>query len=373
MEVYFDHAAATPVDPKVQEAILPFFSDAYGNPGSLHTKGKQAKEAVEQSRKTIAKFINATPAEVIFTGSGTESCNLGLIGATLAQPEKKHVVITATEHQAILEPALFLKNWGYEVTILPVNEYGQVTPQQVVEAVREETVLVSIIWGNNEIGSINPLKEITRAVKKQQPEVLVHTDACQVMGDRKVDVQSLGVDLLSFSAAKIYGPKGVAVLYKRQGVKIAPLVLGGGQEHGLHAGTQNVPGIIGMAKAVELVDYKELAELREYFIAELEQAFPEAKLNGHATERLANNISITLPGVEGEAVVIYLDKAGIAASTGSACTTSQKGPSHVIKALGYNDTLALGTVRFTLGKDSTKEEVDYAVGELKRIVDLLKK
>jgi len=372
-QVYLDYAAATPVAPEAKSAMLGFFDVDFGNPGSLHQKGKDAKAVLDYSRKELANFLNASSDEIAFVGSGTESCNLAFVGATLVDPKKQHLVITATEHKAILEPAKFLENFGYEVTILPVNEYGQVTPKQVADAVRDDTIIVSVIWGNNEIGSINPIKEITRAVKKKNPKVLVHTDACQIAGQQKIDVKSLGVDLLSLSAAKLYGPKGVAALYVKKGTKIAPLVLGGGQEHGLHAGTQNVLAIVGFAKAVELLDDKDLSELRDYFIMEIQKAIPDAKLNGHPQERLQNNVSITIPSVEGEAVVIYLDKAGIACSTGSACTTSEKGPSHVIKALGYDDEEALGTVRFTLGKETIKEELDYTVAELRRIVELLKK
>lgn len=372
MEVYLDHAAATPIHPKVKQAMLDFFDIEFGNPGSLHAKGKKAKDAIDVSRETIANFLNASAREIIFTGSGTESCNLAIIGTSMVQPEKKHLVITATEHKAILEPAKLLESWGYELTILETDKYGQVSPQQVADAIREDTFLVSIIWGNNEIGTINPIKEITRAVKKKNPETIVHTDACQMVGDQKVDVKSLDIDLLTFSAAKINGPKGIAALYKKDGVALKPLIIGGGQEHGLHAGTENVPAIVGFAKAVELLEEKDMASLRDSFIQQIYKAIPEANLNGHPTERLQNNVSITIPGVEGEAVVIYLDKAGVYASTGSACTTSQKGVSHVIKALGGSEEFAKGTVRFTLGKETTQEELDYTVKELTRIVALLK-
>lgn len=371
--VYLDHAAATPLLPEVKaemQATLEFF----GNPSSLHQEGKQAKAILDNARKTVADFLSAQASEIIFTSSGTESCNLAILGSAFTSQQKgKHIITTSVEHHAVLEACKFLEQQGFEVTYLPVDEDGLVTPSQFAEVVREDTILVSVIFANNEVGSINAIKEITRAVKKKNASTLVHTDACQAGPFIPLNVQSLGVDLLTLNSAKLYGPKGSAVLYKKKAVELTSFIRGGGQEQDLRAGTENIVAIAGFAKAIELVKPNEgLTQLRDEAIQALQKAIPGIELNGHMKNRLANNINISIPGMDGETLVIYLDQRGIACSTGAACTTAKTEPSHVLLAMGKTPEQARSSLRFTLGHSTTKADIDYLVKQLTETVQILK-
>lgn len=374
--IYLDHAATTPVDPQVHEAMNPFFHDHFGNASSLHQEGRHAKKAIDQSRATIASFLNAQPQEIIFTSSGTHSCNLAIIGAARANKQQgSHVITTAVEHDAVLASCKALEREGFTVTYLPVDEDGLVSPQDVAQAIQEDTILVSVIFANNEVGSVNPVKEITRAVKKVNNKVLVHSDACQAAASMKLDVKSLNLDLLTINASKIYGPKGIGALYVKKETAIEPITFGGGQEFGLASGTLNTANIVGFAKAIELLESSSEQDtgLRDYFFDQLRNTFPEVVINGHLQKRLVNNINISLPGLDGETLVIYLDQKGIACSTGAACTTSKTDPSHVLLAMGRSESEAKSSLRFTLGKSSTKEDIDYTIKVLKESVTVLKK
>ena len=373
--IYLDHAAATPIRPEVKQAMVDYGANQFGNASSLHEEGRMAREALESARKTIAKAINASADELIFTGSGTESCNLAVFGSCFGDARKgRHVVITAVEHHAVLRACEMLTADGFEVTIVPVDRYGKADPLAIKEAVREDTVFVSVILANNEVGTINDVKQISRFVKERNPKTIVHTDACQAPGLLKIDVKSLGVDLLSINASKIYGPKGVAALYVKRGVMLHPIAFGGGQERGLRSGTENVDAIVGFARAMELAErereatMERLLALRQRLEKGVAERISGVRVNSHPTDRIANNLNMSISGVEGEALVIYLDEADIAVSTGSACTTSETGPSHVIKAIGNTES---DNLRITLGRFTTKKELDYflkiLLGAVKKI------
>lgn len=377
--IYLDHAAATPLDARVKEVMLPYFDRDFGNPSSLHQEGRVAKKAVEDSRVTIAKALHALPEELVFTGSGTESCNLAIKGVAYAKMNHgKHIVTSRAEHHAVLAVFEFLQQAGWEVTYIDVDEFGMVQPPTVKDALREDTVLVSIMMANNEVGTINSIKEISKVIKKHNPEILFHTDACQAMGALELNVKKLGIDLLTINGSKIYGPKGVGALYVQRGVSLVPIVSGGGQEKALRSGTENVSAIVGFAKAVELSemlrekDAKSQSELRDYLIQGLKKVLPEIQLNGHPSDRLPNNVNMSLPGVEGEVLVIYLDQAGISASTSSACTTASSEPSHVLLAMGRSKELAKASIRFTLGRSTTKEEIDSVIHQLPKLIETIK-
>ncbi len=374
--IYLDHAATTPIDSEVANAMQPFLTEQFGNPSSLHQEGKQARLALEEARAKIATFLHAQNEEIIFTGSGTESCNLAIVGVAYAQKEKgKHLITTKVEHHAVLESFEYLEKQGWQITWLDVDEFGMVNANDVANAITDQTVLVSIIMANNEVGSINPIKEINRRAKQKNPNVLVHTDACQATGYLKLDVKSLGVDLLTINASKIYGPKGVGVLYKQKLVKLDPVIHGGGQEKGLHSGTQNVPAIVGFAKAVELINLEpeSIKELRDEFIQLLQKEIPSIVVNGHLEKRLPNNVNVSIPAVDGETLVIFLDQKGIACSTAAACTTASTEPSHVLLAMGKTEEEAKSSLRFTLGKSTTKEDLQYTVEKLKESIQTLSK
>jgi cysteine desulfurase len=375
--IYMDHAASTPVSQEVFDVMKPFLSQDYGNPSSIHQEGKIAHQAIQSARKSIAQFLNAQSQELIFTGSGTESCNLALTGAARARASQgRHIITTSVEHHAVLETCKSLEQEGFDITYLPVDEFGMVSPNDVASAIKADTILVSVIFGNNEVGSINPIKAITRAVKKKNPAILVHTDACQVTGYEKLDVKSLNVDLVTINGSKVYGPKGIGLLYVKAGTSLDALIHGGGQEQGLRSGTENVANIVGLAKALELVDEtdnEELIKLRDEMIAVLKQEIPDAALNGHPQDRLANNINISIPGMDGETLVIFLDQKGIACSTGAACTTAKTEPSHVLLAMGKFEAEAKGSLRFTLGKATTAKDLKYTVEALKDSLKTLNK
>ena len=376
-QIYLDHAATTPMAQEVLEAMLPYFTERYGNPSSLHAFGQDAKEGIEQARQTIAAFIHANPDEIVFTGSGTESDNTVIKGVVHTLKAKgNHIVTSAIEHHAIHEPLHFLEQQGYQVTYLPVDGNGLVDPDAVKKAITNKTILVSVMHANNEIGTIEPIAEIGRIA--HEAGVLFHTDAVQTFGHVPIDVDVLGIDLLSASAHKLYGPKGVGLLYIRKGARIAPLLHGGDQEKRRRASTQNVPGIVGFGKAVELAGAEMGTEaarqtvLRDALIEGLLGSIPDSRLNGHPRQRLPNNANVSIAFIEGEAMLLNLDMEGIAVSTGSACTSSSLEPSHVLTAIGLSHELAHGSLRFTLGRATTQEEIEQVMCVLPGIVKKLR-
>jgi cysteine desulfurase len=375
--MYLDHAATTGVAKEVAETMMPFFTEIYGNPSSLHTFGLDAKDALEASRNKIAAFLNAREDEIVFTGSGTESNNTVIKGIADALKKKgNHVITTAIEHHAIHEPLNFLEKQGVKVTYLPNDDTGLVDPDDLKKAITDKTILVSIMHANNEIGTIEPVKSLGAVCR--EAGVVFHTDAVQTFGHLPIDVKDMNIDLLSASAHKLYGPKGVGLLYIRKGVKLTPLLQGGDQERRRRASTQNVPGIAGFSRAVELAEKEMLPEserqaaLRDRLIRELLEAIPESRINGHPTLRLPNNVNISFAYVEGEGILLNLDMEGIAASTGSACTSSSLEPSHVLTACGLTHELAHGSLRFTTGRGTTEAEIDHVIKVLPPIISKLR-
>jgi len=376
--IFLDHAATTPAHPEVVKAMLPYFTGAFGNPSSIYSYGQEAKVAVEKVRAKVAGFIGAKSEEVIFTGGGTEADNFALKGIALANEHKgNHIITTSIEHHAVIETCKFLeRRGGFKVTYLPVDGYGLVDPQEVKKAITNKTILVSVMHANNEIGTIQPIEEISKYVK--EAGILFHTDAVQSVGHIPVNVDELGVDLLSISAHKLYGPKGVGALYIRKGTRISPFVHGGEQERGRRAGTENVPGIVGLSIAIELArqemgeEAKRLACLRDRLIQGLLENLDHVHLNGHPFRRLPNSVNVSVDFVEGESMLLNLDLENICASTGSACSSSGLEPSHVLRALGLPPEQAHGSLRFTLGRENTADEVDLVVEVLSRIVTRLR-
>ncbi len=375
--IYLDNAATTAVAKEVAKAIMPCFTEIYGNPSSLHSFGLDAKDVMEASRQKIASFINAREDEIVFTGSGTESDNTVIKGIFGALKEKgNHIITSAIEHHAIHEPLNFLEKQGLKVTYLPNDDTGLVDPDDLKKAITDKTILVSIMHANNEIGTIEPVKALGAVCR--DAGVVFHTDAVQTFGHLPIDVNDMNIDLLSASAHKLYGPKGVGMLYIRKGVKLTPLLHGGDQEKRRRASTQNVPGIAGFSRAVELAEKEMLPEsarqtaLRDRLISELLKAIPESQLNGHPTLRLPNNVNISFAYIEGEAMLLNLDMEGIAASTGSACTSSSLEPSHVLIACGLQQVLAHGSLRFTTGRSTTEEEIDHVIKVLPPIIAKLR-
>lgn len=376
--VYLDHAATTPVAQKVVKAMLPYFSENFGNASSIHKEGQDARRAIEDSRRSIAGLINARADEIIFTGSGTESNNLAIKGAAFSESgkEKNHIITSKIEHHAVLEPCEFLEKRGFKVTYIPVDNEGLVNAKDIEKAITPRTLLVSIMHANNEIGTIQPIEEIGRICKRRN--VLFHADAVQSFGKLPIDVKRMDIDFLSASAHKIYGPKGVGLLYIKKGAEIEPLLHGGGHEFGLRSSTENTAGIVGFAKAVEICqkemkpEAKILTALRDYLIKEMLK-IPNTKLNGHAAKRIYNNANFSFFGIEGESLIMHLDMQGIAGSTGSACSTKSLKPSHVLTAIGLPHVQAHGSLRLTLGRSTTQQDIDYAVKTVKEIVENLRK
>lgn len=410
-EIYLDHAATTYLDPRVREAMDPYWEIEYGNPSSLYRPGRRAKDVLDDARKKITDILNCKPDELVFTGGGTEAINLGIFGvvrqyanltpsagggsasggiAYNPKPSRGHLITSKIEHHAVLHSMEALEKEGFEASYLDVDEDGLVKPEEVKRALRSDTILVSIMYANNEIGTIEPIAEIAGVIKEfhkktplpnsysLQPPFFM-TDACQAAGVLEMDVQKLGVDLLALNASKMYGPKGVGALYYKKGIRVKPIIYGGGQENMLRSGTENVPGIIGFAKALELAqaeraaENKRLIELRGYLISRLEKEIPKVVLNGHRTLRLPNNVNVSVLDIEGEAVILYLDEKGIYISTGSACTSTTLDPSHVILAIGKPYEYAHGSLRFTLGKRTTKEDIDYVMEVFPKVVEKLRK
>ena len=377
-EIYLDHAATTHVDPIVKEAMDKYWTEEFGNPGSFHTAGLRALRALNSARSTVAKIMNCAPEEVIFTGSGTESINMAIKGVLRANKTKgKHIITGTTEHHAVLETCEYLaKHEGAEVTYVKVDRHGQVLPEELEKAIRPDTVLISMMYANNEIGTINRIAELAAVAKRHK--VLFHTDACQAAGALDIDVKKLGVDLLTINGSKLYAPKGVGVLYMRRGVQIHPLIHGGGQEFRMRSGTENIPCIIGFAKALEIAQQEKeqenarLIALREKLAAGILSTVPKTFLNGHPTERLPNNVNISFMDIEGEALLLYMNEHGICASTGSACTSKSLDPSHVILALGLPYEASHGSIRFTLGKHTIEAGIDKVIEVLPGIVAKLR-
>ena len=376
-DIYLDHAATTYTDPRVLEEMLPYFTEIYGNPSSLHETGRKAAKAVAIARTQVAAAINAKPEEIYFTAGGTESDNWALrIALTGKEKKDCHIITSAIEHHAVLHACQQLEKEGCSVTYLPVDEYGRVSADSVAKALKPNTVLVSIMAANNEIGTLQPVKEIG-ALLKDKP-VLFHTDAVQAMGAVPVDVQNWGADMLSMSAHKFYGPKGVGALYVRKGIRITSFIHGGAQERRHRAGTENVPGIVGMGKAVALAqeslaeEFARLTKLRDKLINGIVDRIPEIRLDGHPNERLPNNVHFCFKYIEGESLLLSLDMVGIRASSGSACTSGELDPSHVLLALGLDHGTAHGSLRLTLGHVTTGEDIDFVLDTLPGIVERLR-
>ena len=377
-EIYLDHAATTHVDPRVKAAMEEYWTQEFGNPGSFHTAGLRALRTLNTARATVAKIMNCIPEEVIFTGSGTESINTAIKGVFRANKARgKHIITSTTEHPAVLETCEYLeKHEGAEVTQVPVDKHGQVLPEALEKAIRKDTILVTIMYANNEMGTINNITELAKVAK--QHNVLFHTDACQAGGVLDIDTKKLGVDLMTINGSKLYAPKGVGVLYLRRGVQVHPLIHGGGQEFRMRSGTENVPIIVGFAKALEIAHQEKEAEnarlvkLRDKLVDGIMKSVPKTFLNGHLTERLPNNANVSFLDIEGEALLLYLNEHGICASTGSACTSKTLDPSHVILALGLPYEAAHGSIRFTLGRHTTEEGINKVIEVMPGIVEKLR-
>ncbi|WP_024831226.1 cysteine desulfurase NifS [Ruminiclostridium josui] len=375
--VYLDHAATTYVKPEVFETMKPYFSEHFGNASSIYSLGRDSKKAVEDAREKVAKAIGAEPREIYFTGSGSEADNWALKGIAAAYKNKgNHIITSAIEHPAIMSSCKYLESEGFEITYVPVDSDGLVSPEQVRNAIKENTILISIMFANNEIGTIQPIKEIGAIAKEKG--VLFHTDAVQAVGNVKIDVKDLNVDLLSLSGHKFYGPKGIGALYIRKGVKISSFIHGGHQERGKRASTENVPAIIGLGKAIELAtenldEYnKKLIELRERTIEGLLAKVPYIRLNGHRHNRLPGNVNISFEFIEGESLLLMLDMKGIYGSSGSACSSGSLDPSHVLLAIGLPHEIAHGSLRLTFGDENTQEDVDYILEVIPQMVSKLR-
>jgi cysteine desulfurase len=375
--VYLDYAATTPVHPEVVKEMLPYYNEYYGNPSSIYSIGQEAKEGLEVARTQVASLLNAQPDEIVFTGSGTEADNYAFKGlAFLKQRKGNHFVTTAIEHHAVLETTKFLQEHSFDVTYVRVDRTGLVDPQDVKKAITSKTLLVSVMHANNEVGTIQPIAEI--AAIAREAGVLFHTDAVQTVGHVPIDVRKMGIDMLSTSAHKLYGPKGVGALFVRKGIRLASLLHGGAQEHNRRASTENVAGIVGFGKAASLAlkemgpESARLAMMRDRLILGLTQGIPNLTLNGHPTKRLPNNVNVSVEFVEGESLCLNLDLEGICASTGSACSSTDAEPSHVLLALGVPPQLAHGSLRFTLGKWTQEDEIDRVIKSLTSVTGKLR-
>lgn len=376
-KIYFDNAATTQVREEVFNEMKPFFESAYGNPSSVYAIARDNKIAVEKAREQAAKALNADPNEIYFTGSGTEADNWAIKGiAESRKAQGNHIITTNFEHHAVLHTCEYLEKNGYEVTYLPVNEDGLITLEQVEQAIRPETILITIMFANNEIGTIMPIAEIGSLAREKG--IVFHTDAVQAVGHVPIDVKEMNIDLLTVSAHKLYGPKGVGALYVRKGIAIKSLIHGGAQERGRRGGTENVPGIVGFGKAIELAvsemaeENKKIKELRDMAIDGILSAIPYARLNGHREKRLPGNLNISFEFIEGESMLLMLDMKGIAASSGSACTSGSLDPSHVLLAIGLPHEKAHGSLRISLGRYNTKEDIEKLIEVLPSIVERLR-
>ena len=376
-EVYFDNAATTKLDERVLEEMMPYLKNEYGNASSIYKLGRNAKKAVEDSREKIAKVINAKPEEIYFTAGGSESDNTIIIGIAYEYKNKgNHIITSKIEHPAVLETCKQLEKEGFEVTYLDVDENGIVKLEELKNSIRKDTILITIMFANNEIGTIQPIKEIGKIAKENN--IYFHTDAVQAVGIEKIDVVEMNIDALSMSGHKFYAPKGIGALYVRKGIKFQKLINGGHQEKNKRAGTENVPAIVGMGKAIEMAyenieeHRKKIKDLRDYYISEVERRIPYIKINGDLEKRLPGNANISFRFIEGEGMLLNLDLKGICASSGSACTSGSLDPSHVLLAIGLPHEIAHGSLRISIGKDNTKEEVDYLLDNLEQIVKRLR-
>ncbi len=375
--IYLDHAATTPMHPEVIDAMTEVMKNIYGNASSVYHVGQDAKTMLEEARNSVAKSLNCLPVEVYFTGCGSEADNWAIKGYAMANRQKgNHIITTKIEHHAVLHPCEYLEKNGFEVTYLPVDETGLVSLEDVKNAIKDTTILISVMYANNEVGTIEPIAEIAKIAKEQG--ICMHTDAVQAVGAEAIDFQALGVDMLSLSAHKFGGPKGVGALIIRKGVRMIPFMHGGAQERSKRAGTENLAGIVGLAKALEISvatlpeKQAKIKEMRDYLISEIEANIPYIRFNGHKERRLANNVNFCFRYIEGESLLLMLDINGICASSGSACTSGSLDPSHVLLALGLPHEIAHGSLRLTLSANTTKEELDYTVSKLKEIVHRLR-
>ena len=377
-EIYMDNAATTRIKSEVIDVMVPSLKENYGNPSSIYKIGRDAKRILEESRETVAQAIGASAKELYFTSGGSESDNWAIKGIAEAHKSKgNHIITTKMEHHAVLHPCEYLEKNGFEVTYLDVDEYGVVKLDELKKAIKKETILITIIFANNEVGTIQPIKEIGKIAKENN--VLFHTDAVQAIGHIEIDVNELNIDLLSMTAHKIYGPKGIGALFIKKGVKITPLIHGGAQEKRRRAGTENIPSIVGFAKAIEIAtsnieeDSKELTKLRDKLIKEIRENIDHVKLNGHPEKRLPGNVNFSFEYIEGESLLLSLDMVGISASSGSACTSGSLDPSHVLLCMGLPHEIAHGSLRLSLGDFNSEDEIDYVVQNLVVIVDRLRK
>ncbi|HEX6287639.1 MAG TPA: cysteine desulfurase NifS [Herpetosiphonaceae bacterium] len=377
--LYLDHAATTPVDPSVLEAMVPYFSECFGNPSSVYRLGRAALQALDDARSLTAEVLGCAPKDLVFTGGGSESDNLAIKGAALAARERgrgQHIITSAIEHHAVLHTCDYLKAFGFEVTALPVDSNGLVAPDDLRAAIRPDTVLATIMYANNEIGTIQPIAELGAICRERG--VVFHTDAVQAAGVLPLNVDDLNVDLLSLTAHKFYGPKGVGLLYARRGTPLLPQINGGGQERRRRAGTENVAGIVGFAAALQRAEERRVhyvahcTRLRERLIDGIAERIPHVRLNGDRVRRLPNNANLSFAYAEGESILLLLDQAGICASSGSACTSGSLEPSHVLMALGLDADVAHGSVRFTVGKDTTQADIDYVLEALPPMIERLR-
>ncbi|NLP45504.1 MAG: cysteine desulfurase NifS [Epulopiscium sp.] len=376
-KIYLDHAATTPTRSEVVDVMLPYFTQQFGNPSSIYEVARINRKALDEARTTVAQALGATSEEVFFTSGGTESDNWAIKGIAEAYEKKgKHIITSNIEHHAVLHTCQYLEKKGYEVTYLPVDEYGQISIEDLKNAIRKDTILISIMYANNEIGTIQPIEAIGQVAKEHN--IIFHTDAVQAVGHIPIDVKKMNIDLLSLSGHKLFGPKGIGVLYIRKGIKIRSLLHGGAQERNRRAGTENVPAIVGLAKALELsieemeTSNKKIIQLRDYLIQGVQEKIPYVRLNGHPTERLPGNINFSFQFIEGESLLIALDMHGIFASSGSACTSGSLDPSHVLLAIGLPHEIAHGSLRLTLGSENTKEEMDEVLEVLPQVVQRLR-
>jgi cysteine desulfurase len=375
--IYLDYAATTPTDPEVVKAMLPYFGDSFGNPSSAHSLGQEAREAIETARNKVASLLGANPAEIVFTGGGTESDNFAIKGIAYANRNRgNHIITSSIEHHAVTEPCHFLEKQGFEVTVLPVDRDGRVDPDAVDKAITDRTILISIMHANNEIGTIQPIAAIGKIARDRG--TYLHTDAVQTFGHIPFTVDDLDVSLLSLSAHKLYGPKGVGALYIRKGTRIVPFMHGGEQESKRRASTHNVPGIVGLSRAVEVAqermeeETKTQTRLRDRLIGGILERIERSRLNGHPTERLPNNVNVSVEFVEGESMLLSLDMEGIACSTGSACSSGSLDPSHVLLAIGLSHQMAHGSLRFSLGRYTEEKDIDRVLEVLPSVVERLR-
>jgi len=377
MQIYLDNAATTALDPEALKSMTPYLAEEYGNPASQHTKGKNALMATDRVRKSTAQILNCRESEIIFTSGGTESNNLAILGFARANKDRgRHIVSTEIEHSSILEPLNQLKNEGFQITLLKPDKEGFISPDDVKKAITKDTILVSIIYANNEIGTIQPIKEIGQICREHK--VPFHTDACQAATTLSLDTKELRADLLTINGSKIYGPKGIGALYKNREITLQPIISGGSQERGIRGGTLNVPGIVGFARALEIAQQTKEEQsshqttLRDKFLSLLQEKNPQISLNGSLKNRLANNLNIQIPQINTQLLLLHLDNAGIYCSTGSACHAGSTSPSHVLSAIGLSEQQALSSLRLSLGKHTTEKEIIYAAEKIIEITEKMK-